>query len=119
MAYRTRINRWIAKGRRLGYKFDGCTGVPDLNIRSCCDRHDFDYQNLTKTRWQADAKFGRCMLYKARTGPIHKRVWAVLVAATYWTGVRLFGHFYWRKKQNQTLGKILQNVDGPVGSERL
>jgi len=119
MAYKTRINRWITKGLKRGYKFDGCTGVPDLNVRSCCDRHDFDYQSLTKTRWQADAKFFRCMLHKAKDGPILKRVAATAVAVMYWSGVRLLGTSRYNKKQKETLNKILQSGDGPIGSERL
>ena len=122
MPYKTRIKRstkayaklkrWIKRG----YHFDGCTGVPDFNVRTCCDRHDFDYQSLTKTRAQADANFRSCMLKKAaRETTLPAIATGVFVALVYWIGVRVFGGSHWKGKQNETLGKIIHDSYGPVG----
>lgn len=113
------VAKRIKDGIARGFKFDGCTGVPDFHVRSCCDIHDYDYQDLVKTRAQADAAFLRCMLRKAkREKTIPGKAWKTVVGLSYWVGVRLFGHFYWKGKQRETLSKIL-DPGGPVGSDRL
>lgn len=110
----------LQKGRELGFKFDGCTRVPDLNVRTCCDIHDFDYQSLMKTRLEVDNAFGACMLRKAANNPnIIGKLAGVGVAITYWFGVRIFGSLYWKRKQNVELGKILHDDLGPIGLDRL
>jgi len=65
---------------------DGCSGVPDFNLKACCAEHDFYYNyDVDVTRWEADAMFYQCIRDHHRP----------FIAAVYWAGVRLFGrHTY-------------------------
>jgi len=89
----------LADGIRRGFKYDGCTGVPDFRFKTCCDLHDYDYQDLTKSKWKADSDFLVCM-WKRKT------IVDKVLAPVYYTGVTLFGWFYWKRKQNESIAKV-------------
>lgn len=83
----------VYDGLSKGFKYDGCTAVPDFNFGSdCCGEHDYHYQANDITRAEADKKLREC---------IRKKGYFVL-PWVYWLGVRLFGGAYWRKKQSET-----------------
>ena len=65
---------------------DGCSGVPDLNFRACCNQHDFAYRNAVISRREADTALRLC---------IADQGW-VVVPWIYWIGVRLFGWRFYR-----------------------
>lgn len=79
-------------------KGDGCTSVPDLTYRRCCDEHDIHYRTGKTlagkpiTRAQADARLFACM---KRTG-VTPVVGRLIVPAVFWLGVRLFGGRAWK-----------------------
>jgi len=64
-------------------KSDGCTGVPDWNIRHCCEKHDMGYMNPATSRWQDDCDFYACMKN-------HMSWWNPL-PVIYFLGVRAVG----------------------------
>ncbi len=72
---------------------DGCSFAPDLNIRPCCNHHDYHYRNATMSRATADRLLRQCIgqqgigFYRYRLLP-----WV------YWLAVRLFGWLYYRKR---------------------
>ena len=72
---------------------DGCTGVPDLDIRNCCEVHDYMYHHGMSTamepvtRAEADRIFRELILAHGRP----------VVAWVYWAGVRLLGGGIWRR----------------------
>jgi len=68
---------------------DGCTGVPDLDFRACCEKHDFAYRNGTLSRAEADRELRRCI---ADHGYL-------LLPWIYWIGVRLFGRRHYRGRR--------------------
>ncbi len=92
--------RNLARHAKAAYDWssDGCTGVPDFDIRDCCEAHDFAYRNGTKSRAQADRDLRRC---------IASHGW-LLLPWIYWLGVRLFGraHYNWRAR------RAMQRSDG-------
>lgn len=71
---------------------DGCSQVPDLYFRPCCDAHDVHYRTGRDadgnpiTRREADSRFLKCMRESGKTF-IGRHV----VSLFYWAGVRLFG----------------------------
>jgi hypothetical protein len=70
---------------------DGCTLAPDLNIRRCCERHDYYYRHSGKfrycsvTRREADRLLLDCMQAQDYR----------FLAWVYWAAVRLFGWWFW------------------------
>ncbi len=62
---------------------DGCTGVPDWNIRKCCERHDMRYMNPYTSRWEDDVDFFECM--KGHMS------WWNPIPVLYFIGVRVLG----------------------------
>lgn len=88
----------FADGILKGYIYNGCTAAPDLNFGVCCNRHDYDYQNMSKTRLQSDNDMFRCMW---RKGPVGK-----MLAPIYWLAVRIFGGSHFKRKQDETNTRI-------------
>lgn len=80
-------------------KGDGCTAVPDLGFTACCDDHDRHYSTRRRrngkklSRVAADAALFACMMRNKKAN-ILKRL---LLAPTFFVGVRLFGWMHWRK----------------------
>ena len=81
----------VYEGLQKGFKYDGCTAVPDFDFGSdCCGEHDYHYQANDSTRAEADKRLREC---------IQKKGYIVL-PWIYWLGVRIFGKQYWKAKQN-------------------
>lgn len=82
----------VYEGLQKGFKYDGCTAVPDFNFGAdCCGEHDFHYQANDVTRAEADKRLRQC---------IQKKGYLVL-PWVYWFGVRVFGRSFWKKKQHE------------------
>jgi hypothetical protein len=66
---------------------DGCSVVPDLDIRACCEQHDFRYWRggSCVERRQADVAFAACIVERNRP----------LLAKLYFAGVRVGGAPIW------------------------
>ena len=71
--------------RKMGS--DGCTAAPDLNVRSCCEEHDYHYRTGDISRVQADKLLRKCMQQKG---------WLVM-PWVYWVLVRTVGSFFYKK----------------------
>ena len=88
-----------AHARALGG--DGCSAVPDLWVRVCCDEHDGVYrthQDLDGhlvTRAESDARFRRCIASRSPLRALGLE-FASPLAWLYWAGVRLGGRRAWR-----------------------
>ena len=82
---------WVKAGLLKGYKFDGCTSSPDFNFVSCCNKHDYDYQDLTISRARADKRLRKCMQRKG---------W-IFLPWFYWAMVRVFGGNHYKRKQDE------------------
>lgn len=70
-----------------GPDVNGCSWVPDLNFRQCCNKHDRDYgtaKNIWQ-RWVADWRLKQCIQCQGQ--------W--LLGWLYWLGVRVFGAPFW------------------------
>jgi len=84
------VNRYQELAAALGG--DGCSKVPDLYFRPCCDAHDVHYRTGRDadgnklTRKEADRQFLKCMRQHGKTF-IGRHV----ISLGYWIGVRLFG----------------------------
>ena len=65
---------------------DQCSFAPDLDIGSCCARHDIAYQAGGNEfhRYVADIRFRNCIRAEGRP----------VVAAIYYRGVRAFGWLF-------------------------
>ena len=65
---------------------DQCTFVPDFDIGECCRLHDIAYQEggTEDDRMVADVEFRDCIRGEGRP----------IVAAIYYSGVRLFGWLF-------------------------
>jgi len=82
----------VYEGLQKGFKYDGCTAVPDFDFGSdCCGEHDYHYQANDCSRAEADKRLREC---------IQKKGYVVL-PWVYWLGVRIFGRNYWKTKQNE------------------
>jgi hypothetical protein len=81
-------------------KGDGCTAVPDLHYASCCNKHDKAYRTGVNrkgrptTRLKADLALASCIM-REKSSPIFLRI---LIAPTFFIGVRIFGGQFWRGK---------------------
>lgn len=80
---------------------NGCTGVPDLIFKRCCDRHDICYGTCDPScaaRLNCDREFLTCMNQACRdTVPWwtpRLRAACYATALTYYGGVRLLGNSY-------------------------
>ena len=82
---------------KLPFKSDGCTGVPDFNIRHCCEKHDLDYHEAKKSRAKADFDFFQCISSKGDGKPFLTSLRYNWLALYYWAGVRVFGSKYYKK----------------------
>ncbi len=104
---------WVKRGLAKGYKFDGCTSSPDLDFGHCCNRHDYDYQDLRLSRKVSDNRLFQCMARESLAGKV--------LAPFYWVAVRLAGDSHYKRKQNESVQKAIVPpvVGGPVGSDRL
>lgn len=69
------------------FKNDGCTGVPNLDVRHCCEEHDYYYATHIVSRKEADKRFKAC---------IQRQNYRFL-DNIYYLGVRLFGGNAWKK----------------------
>ncbi len=79
----------VWRGLKKGFKYDGCTAVPDFNFGlDCCGEHDYHYQSRKLDRASADKRMREC---------IQKKGYIVL-PWIYWFGVRTFGWFWWNKR---------------------
>lgn len=84
----------VYEGLKKGFKYNGCSGVPDFNFGyDCCGEHDTYYQGGTVSRAEADRRLRKC---------IQKKGYVVL-PWIYWLGVRIFGRRYWKTKQNENI----------------
>lgn len=80
----------VWEGLKKGFKYDGCTAVPDFDFGSdCCGEHDYYYQSKSLSRSEADRKLREC---------IRKKGYVVL-PWVFWLGVRVFGKFWWWKRK--------------------
>ena len=70
------------------FSSDGCTMSPDLTFKSCCEEHDLSYQFGATSRKRADKTLRKCI-----TSKNHE-----YLAWIYWVAVRIFGRFYYNKK---------------------
>lgn len=86
---------FIKNGLLKGYTFDGCTNAPNLNVEACCNRHDYDYQDLKITRRAADKKLRKCM---------QRQGW-IFLPWIYWAAVRIFGGNHFKRKQHDAIIK--------------
>jgi hypothetical protein len=75
---------------------DGCSGVPDLMMFSCCQQHDVDSTPGSGfTLYQAAIRFLNCMWRKTkRAEGVKQKIKTGIVTAGYFTGVCLFGWAY-------------------------
>lgn len=94
---------FVKSGLSKGYKFDGCTDSPNLNFVDCCNEHDYNYQDMSMSRKEADDELRACM---------QKKGWVVL-PWVYWTGVRIFGGNHFARKQNETREQLKTELVGP------
>lgn len=112
--YYKKVKAFVAAGLS-----DGCTGVPDFNVSTCCDTHDFDYYDLSKSKWKADYDFLKCMLTKAKKkGFTVRGAKTAAIGLFYYSGVTVAGWLFWKGKQDETRAK-LDALSGPIGSDRL
>jgi len=94
---------YVKKGLLKGYKFDGCTKAPDFNAEDCCNRHDYDYQNMSMSRAKADKRLRVCL---------QKKGWGLL-AWWYWAVVRALGRNHFKERQNESKVKFQTDLIGP------
>ena len=94
LSFREQLNL-VKEGFKKGFKYDGCTAVPDFDFGAdCCGEHDYHYQAADISRAEADKKLRQC---------IQKKGYIVL-PWIYWLGVRIFGKSYYdRNKNDKTL----------------
>jgi hypothetical protein len=92
------IKELMKRGKQLGYTYNGCTAAPDMNFGDCCNQHDHDYQDMSKTRLQSDNDMFKCMVKKGWKGK--------LLAPLYWSAVRIFGSAFFKRKQRETSNRI-------------
>lgn len=81
---------------KLPFKSDGCTGVPDFNLRHCCIQHDRDYHDGELTRAKADFLFFQCISSKGIGKGFLARVRYNFIGLYYWAGVRVLGRKYYK-----------------------
>ncbi len=93
---------FVKSGLLKGYTFDGCTNAPDLNAVECCNRHDYDYQNMGVSRAEADNRLRRCMQRKG---------WIIL-PWVYWAAVRVFGRSHFTRRQDESKAKLQRDLIG-------
>lgn len=79
---------------------DYCSGVPDLNLNSCCKEHDLNYRVMGK--FKADWKFLACGWKKARTytKPWQKNATRTIISG-YYIGVTILGWIPYFKAQRE------------------
>lgn len=80
---------------KIPFKSDGCTGVPDFNIRHCCEQHDLEYHEAEISRGKADLNFFQCIVNKGNGKGFLTRVRYAWLGLYYWAGVRIFGGKYY------------------------
>lgn len=84
----TKQVKLVYEGLKKGYKYDGCTAVPDFDFGAdCCGEHDTYYQSKEITRAEADKRLRQCIQKKGY----------ILLPWIYWAGVRLLGWTHWNK----------------------
>lgn len=66
---------------------DGCSFVPDFELRNCCEEHDYYYRYQPVSRWVADWRLYRCISFNVRPR----------TAIVFFIGVRIFGLIPWLK----------------------
>ena len=94
------MNNVIDKTKELFKKIDYCSGVPDLNLNSCCKNHDDDYKIINK--FKADWKFLVCGIKKGNSYAMpYKRLFTFAIITTYYLGVTLFGWWPYYKAQRE------------------
>jgi hypothetical protein len=88
---------------------NGCSRVPDVNFRGCCDLHDLAYYvgGSLRDKWRADLGLAACIA--ERQGKV--------IGWLYFVGVTLFGwtpwHWSYRRKPVPTREQLqaLAGVD--------
>lgn len=92
------IDYWTkVKALAWALKGDGCSGVPDLFYRPCCDLHDIFYRTgadvdgTRVTRREADRRFRECLQKQGKTPILGTHI----LPFFYWLGVRWFGETAW------------------------
>jgi len=108
----------LKKGKQKGYVYNGCTASPDFNFKTCCDLHDYDYQDLSKSRWQADLDLAKCMWYRGGW-KTWKGLRNKILAPIYWISVRTLGSSHYRKNQDASISKAIHGTYDHNSSERL
>lgn len=93
---------FIKSGLLKGYKFDGCTNAPDFQFEKCCNRHDYDYQNMSMSRKEADSRLRKCMQSKG----------AIFLPWFYWAAVRIFGGSHFTRKQDESRKQFENDLVG-------
>jgi hypothetical protein len=84
--------KFVAKGVAQGYKYDGCTAVPDFDFGAdCCNMHDNLYRTHFVSRAAADRALRRCIQRKGY----------IVLPWVYWLGVRIFGRVFWNKHKKE------------------
>lgn len=72
---------------------NGCSWVPDLWFRRCCNAHDTCYDTCGKSKWECDWRFLRCTRLRCSSirwwNPLRWRCW--LWAGRYSVGVGTLG----------------------------
>jgi hypothetical protein len=80
----------VWRGLRRGFRYDGCTAVPDFDFgKDCCGEHDYHYQAKEISRAEADKRLRQCIQKKGY----------ILLPWIYWLGVRIFGYKAYYKKR--------------------
>ena len=77
------------------FKPNGCTGVPELDVRRCCDDHDRLYFYAEMPRDLCDYMFFKCIVSKGEDKGWISKLKYTFIALYYWAGVRLFGGKYY------------------------
>lgn len=78
---------------------DGCSGVPDFDIRHCCEHHDYNYsEHSNMSRDNADLLFFQCIVSKGKNKNFLTHLRYNWLGLYYWFGVRVFGKKYYKGK---------------------
>ena len=75
--------------------------VLGFSLVPCCKLHDFNYAKQHISREEADKRLFKCL----------KKHSFFLLAGLMWSGVRIFGRYFWNKsKKRKQMGKNISNA---------